>query len=171
MSKLSGRCGYVIRDTHYDLPYKGHVRRDQDDEYSFDVITRELALLTEAIAGDQREEWISRNFLPGYPRDVSTEGLISDYLSSFDDRFVLQIFECENCGRLWVQKQPQDDAFFSYSSDSGASNRVLASTRSAGPPVIDGRPPANSEEEIGMAKKPGGWISRIGKRFSQQWRN
>lgn len=130
MGKLSCKCGHVIRDTHYDLPYKGHVRRDQDDEYSFDVITHELALLTEALVSGKRDEWIDRNFLPAYPRDVSVESLISDYLSGFDERFVLQVFECENCGRLWVQEQPQADSYFSYSPDSSVLNRVLASAQS-----------------------------------------
>jgi len=167
MGKLSCKCGHVIRDTHYDLPYKGHVRRDQDDEYSFDVVTRELALLTEAIASGQRDEWIDRNFLPGYPHDDSTEGLISSYLSGFDERFVLQTFECENCGRLWVQKQPQANSYFSYSPDSACFNKVLASVRSVGPPIIDGQQAAHSQEQTESIKsEQSRWRSWIGKRLS-----
>ena len=148
MGKFQCTCGHVIRDTHYDLPYKGSVRRDQDDEYFWDVVTRELALLTEAIVGGRREEWISRNFLPGYPRNVSTEGLISDYLSGFNEKFLLQIFECENCGRLWIQEQPQTDIFLSYRSDGGFKG-VLASARSVSPATIDGQQAVHSEEKSG----------------------
>ena len=129
MGKLQCTCGFVIRDTHFDLPCKGDVRRDQDLEPYFETITRELALLVDAVAAGQRDEWINRHFLPGYPHDVSHEGMISDYLSGLDEQLTSQIFECENCGRLWLQQSAHANAYYSYSPDSGGLNRVLASAR------------------------------------------
>ncbi len=127
--KFQCTCGFDIRDTHYDFPWKGDVRRDQDLEPYFEKITRELALLVDAVAAGRRDEWIDQHFLPGYPHNVSTESLISDYLSGLDEQLTSQVFECENCGRLWIQEQPCVNAYFSYSPDSGGLNRVLASAR------------------------------------------
>ena len=129
MSKLKCTCGFVIRDTHYDLPWKGDVRRDQALEPYFEKITSELAPLIEAVAAGQRDKWIDKHFLAGYPRNESTESLISDYLSGPDEQLTSQIFGCENCGRLWLQKAPGVNAYFSYSPDSGEMNRVLASAQ------------------------------------------
>ncbi len=129
MSTLRCQCGHTIRDTNDFLPYKGKVRRDQDAEEFWETACNELALLVTAVAEDRRDEWISRHFLPVYPRDTPNDGLISDFLSDLDNQIMSKIYECEVCGRLWVQKQPGTNAFYSYTPDTDDVNRVLASAR------------------------------------------
>lgn len=131
MSTLRCRCGHTIRDKHDFLPYKAEVRRDQDAEWFWETTCNELALLVDAARTGERERWIAKHFLPGYPLDVPDDGLISDFLSMLDNKIMSQVYECEVCGRLWVQKQPGVNAYYSYAPDTDDVNRVLVSARYA----------------------------------------
>lgn len=139
MSTLGCRCGYTIRDDMYNLSYKGSIRRDQDEDFFYETVTRQLALLMAATSPEGREAWISHNFLPGYPRDVDNEGMISDFLSGLEVRLMVTLYECENCGRLWLQEEPGSDKFVPYSPESRGPHSLLASARYAAAQVEQGR--------------------------------
>ncbi len=143
MSSLGCRCGHIIRDNTDGLSYKGRVLRDQDDEKFFGKAARELALFMAAVASGRREEWISRHFLslePLGPLNLSDEDQIWDFLTMLDREFNTDVYECENCGRLWVQGQPGENQFAPYSPDDGTVHRVLAAVRGgsgeAGPSAV-----------------------------------
>ncbi len=131
MSTLRCKCGHIIRDRCDFLPYKGEVRRDQDSEEFWETACNELALLVSAVVESRRDEWIGRHFLPGYPLDEPDDGLISDFLSMLDNKIASKVYECEVCGRLWVQEQPNVNAYYSYRPDTDDVNQVLASARYA----------------------------------------
>lgn len=149
MSTLGCRCGYTIRDDADDFSYKGRVRKDQDADFFYERVTRKLALLVSATNAEQREDWISRNFLPGYPRDVDDEGMISDLLSGFEERFLVNLYECENCGRLWLQQEPRSTKYVSYSSESRKPRRLLGSRRYASARAEQGQMVAVTSVEMG----------------------
>ena len=127
ISNLLCKCGHVIRDYYDFVPYKGEVRQDQDLDESFETACNQLALLVAAVAKGRRDEWISRHFLPGYPRSAADNELISDFVSGLEGRTMSTLYEREVCGRLWVQKQPGVNAHYSYTPDSNDINRVLTS--------------------------------------------
>ncbi len=131
MSKLGCKCGHVIQDNTDYLPYRGSVLRHQDTDCFYDTASRELALFASAVAVGKRAEWINRHFLPGYPHDISDDSVISDFLNMLDVELATLIYECENCGRLWVQIAPGAKSYVPFSPDDGEVHRVLVSARYA----------------------------------------
>ncbi len=131
MSALRCKCRHTIRDRRDFLSYKGEVRRDQDSEEFWETACNELALLVSAVVESRRDEWIGRQFLPGYPLDGPDERLISDFLCMLNNKIASKVYECEVCGRLWMQKQPGVNVYYSYRPDTDDTNRVLASARYA----------------------------------------
>jgi hypothetical protein len=127
MSKLLCTCGYVIADQTDFLPYKGQILKDEDEESFWSTISKELAALIESIASGKRQEWIDRHFSSGYPKDLDNKAIISDYLTSMQIRYQVTIYECESCGRLWIEEGTQRNLFISYSPDDGERHQILAS--------------------------------------------
>jgi hypothetical protein len=130
MSRFRCRCGHLIIDITDDLPNKAAVLRNQDTDWFYDTVARELARFAAAVRADQRETWIAEHFLAGYPRDLSDEDVISDFLCGPAD-LMSGVYECERCGRLWVQRQPGADEWIAYTPEDARPHRVLASERYA----------------------------------------
>jgi hypothetical protein len=130
MSKFRCKCGHVIVNITDDLPYFAVLLRDQDKDRFYDTVARELARFAAAVKADQRETWIAEHFLAGYPRDLSDEDVISDFLWGPAD-LMSGVYECERCGRLWVQRQPGAEERIAYTPEDGRPHRLLASERYA----------------------------------------
>src|SRR5262245_50232017 len=103
MSKLGCTCGHVIRDQTDFLPYKGRLLRDYDLEAVYDAIERECEALIAAVVVGDRESWLRRHFLEMYPRDLPNGAVFHDFVCGLLREFMDDVYECEACGRLWVQ--------------------------------------------------------------------
>jgi hypothetical protein len=60
MSKLGCTCGHVIRDQADQLPYKGHLFKDQDKEVVLEGIASDVSLYIKSLLGEEKEEWIEQ---------------------------------------------------------------------------------------------------------------
>lgn len=129
MSKLLCKCGHIIRDQTDQLPYKARFLCDFDDDLVFDKLSGECALLVQSVAAGDRESWLKRHFLDRYPRSLSDGSIFSDFMAGMMTQFFRDMYECENCGRLWIQKSGTLNEFASYVPDSGKLERVLQSPR------------------------------------------
>lgn len=129
MSKFLCKCGHIIRDQTDRLPYKARFLCDFDDETVYDKLSGECGALVEAVAAGNRESWMQRHFLDRYPRNLTDGEVFCDFFASMMTEFFRALYECENCGRLWIQKQGEDNEFVSYLPDSGKFERVLLSPR------------------------------------------
>jgi hypothetical protein len=98
-------CGHVIRDQTGDLPYKAQLLPDQAWNAVHETIHKALAAFAEAVQEDRRDEWIAQHFLEAYPRDLSHEAVISDYLSGMSTR-LRRMYQCEKCGTIFIEKEP-----------------------------------------------------------------
>jgi hypothetical protein len=99
MSKLMCECGHIIVDQTDNLPYKANYTRDQDvDDYykRFD----EVESFLEALKKGDRVAWIKSHFGENYPTNLSDSSIVHDIILHYD----CKIYQCENCGRLLVQK-------------------------------------------------------------------
>lgn len=98
-------CGYVIRDQTNNLPYKAQFIPDEDEEADFEITAGILeAFLTARDAGNQ-DGFLRSHFGEAYPTDLDTRSIISDLLTMVT-RSARFIYECENCGRVFIQKDP-----------------------------------------------------------------
>src|SRR5215471_18980234 len=125
MSKLGCPCGHTIVDQTDDLPYKGRIVVDQLDHTFGETVSTEAVLFAQALAEGQLDAWIRRHFLPGFPKDVEPSTIFYLFLSRLENDCSVQIYECEECGRLLVQKEHGSDQFIGYQPDDDRYHAVL----------------------------------------------
>ncbi len=96
-------CGHVVRDQAGDLPYKAQLLPDQAWD-AVEPIHQALAAFAEAVQEGRRDEWIAQHFREVYPRDLSHEAVISDYLSGMST-WLRRMYQCEKCGTIFIEKE------------------------------------------------------------------
>ncbi len=82
MSKFGCSCGHTIVDQTDYLPYKGFITKDQDCEKVYDGIIKSVIDFLTLSKNGEREKWLDKYFLLGYPRDLSDESVLWDHISS-----------------------------------------------------------------------------------------
>lgn len=127
MSMIACLCGGTIRDNLIPCATEGWILRDQDEEAYYDQACREIARFVAAIRAGQRDTWIAEFFSAQYPAEVSDEGIVNDILCCYKRPFFLSVAECEQCGRLWVQREPDVNSYRSYAPDEPGYVGVLRS--------------------------------------------
>ena len=126
MSKLGCTCGHIIRDQSDSLPYKGHVLKDQDQEAVLEGIASDVALYIKSLLGEDKGEWIAQfPWLQGKENGAVIWGIMTQYCL----KYPVDLYECENCGRLWVQKGVKAQGFVSYVPENPEIRAVLQSER------------------------------------------
>lgn len=123
MSKLGCRCGHVITDQTDSLPYKASLLRDEVENEFWDEVHRELKPLVEsAESGDKAA---IADALGQFSPSLSAADKLQDRISSLYIQRMSTAYECQNCGRLWVQKQ-NSEKFVSYVPEEGTYVAILA---------------------------------------------
>jgi hypothetical protein len=124
MSKLGCTCGHTIRDQSDELPYKGRVLKAQDQEATLEGIVSDLTLYIRSLLGESQGEWNQQfPWLQGKDHHAVLWGIITQYCLQYP----IDLYECENCGRLWVQKGVKSQGFVSYVPEDSAIRAVLQS--------------------------------------------
>lgn len=117
MSKLACLCGHIIRDQTDFLPYKAYIREDEDTQKPIELLADTLTCYYEAREQGPEAEvefirqfYLSRGeserfadmqvqYLEGKPLTTVLSDLIFPFWTNYDRT----IYECEECGRLWVE--------------------------------------------------------------------
>jgi hypothetical protein len=149
MSKMACHCGGVISDTLVPCPTEGCILRDQDQEAFYDGACRDIMAFFRAIQAGRREQWIAEFFSPHYPTDISDESIVHDIIRCEKREVFLTVAECEQCGRLWVQRDLGANSYRSYAPDEPGYAAVLRS-RAARPAE-----PSAAPDPAGMSAFPG----------------
>lgn len=106
MSKLGCRCGHIIVDQADCLPYKAEILSDQDAERVWDDTSAAVAAYYALSTTEERHRWIASYFNSHYPLDLPHASVIYDILTGGMLRYGRTLYECESCGRLWLQARP-----------------------------------------------------------------
>lgn len=119
MGKLGCKCGHTIVDQSDSLAYKAQLIPDKCFYEFFDRIEQAIVELIEATKNNKREDWIKRKFpSSSYPMDLRDEQMIDDLFDSYYSDLKKDIFQCENCGRIYIeQKNNQFISFLPESDD------------------------------------------------------
>jgi hypothetical protein len=123
MSKIGCTCGHVIRDNTDFLPYKTYIREDEDTEKPIELLATVLARFWEA-REQQRESAFIRDLFISRGEAVSGAEWYVEYLKGkplpevlfslilpFWNHYDRVIYECEECGRLWVEVEEKANEF------------------------------------------------------------
>jgi len=127
MSKMACRCGGIIRDNLIPCPTEGWILRDQDQDVYYDLVCRDIAAFFSAVHAGRRDAWIVEFFSPQYPTKLGDQEIVHDILCRHRLPVLLSVAECEQCGRLWVQREPEVNAYRSYAPDEPGYAGVLRS--------------------------------------------
>jgi hypothetical protein len=126
MSKLGCLCGHTIRDQTDFLPYKARILADEDTEKPREILAAALVdCLNAQQEGRLREFLIDFNQrYAGHTPETATNWVdhfvhldnlrevLEHVLYPFWNNYDRAIFECDRCGRLWVELP--NDNFVSY---------------------------------------------------------
>jgi len=125
MSKLRCQCGHTISDSVYPCPTEAAVIGNKAYEILDRAFTEEVADFLAASKNGNREGWVIKRFGDGYPKDISDSEVISDLLTYHFMKHSLVLSECEMCGRMWLQREPGENAYRSFVPDEGGFGRHL----------------------------------------------
>ena len=123
--KFACECGHVIRDQTDYLPYKASVLRDQDDERFWDGVNDALAAFVAAVGAGRRDTWVTERFGPDYRGSDAL--VIQNLLLGPWIQYTVHAYECEACGRLYVERERGPGGFVTFQPQSGRIERVFAS--------------------------------------------
>ncbi|MDC7815121.1 MULTISPECIES: hypothetical protein [Pseudomonas] len=125
MSKLACRCGHIIIDQTDDLPYKAALLRDEHEERFFADASLLANELLDAASAGKVDKLLEQHYGNGHwrpgPMEFFGDKFTSVYLSS-----ISTVYECERCGRLWVQKEGANH-FVCFTPESGQYESILRS--------------------------------------------
>jgi hypothetical protein len=127
MSKMVCLCGGIISDTLVPCPTEGWILRDQDQDDYREAVGRSIASFFAAVRAGHRDAWLAEFFSSQYPTEVGDSGVVTDIIGVHDRRFALSIAECQQCGRLWVQRSPSENSYQSFAPDEPGDAGVLRS--------------------------------------------
>lgn len=123
MSKLGCRCGHVIVDQTDSSPYKASLLRDEAENGFWDEVHRELKPLVEAAeSGDKTA--VAQAF-GEFAHWCSAADELEGRISSHYIHRASTVYECQNCGRLWVQRDASE-SFVCYVPESEAYGAILS---------------------------------------------
>lgn len=111
MSKMRCLCGHTIVDQTVPLLYKAEFIADADFEGYSD---RFFTFVADLVKAREQDVFLSNNFGENYPRDLDVSSIVSDDLVGLRVVYGHTMYECENCGRLWIQPDPEKNRFVSY---------------------------------------------------------
>lgn len=105
MSKFSCTCGHTIVDQATNLSFRAELIPDQSYIEFVSKVEADLLALFRVKDDKERQEWIEKMFYgPPYPADATDSELISDVISKHYADFNKTVYQCERCGRIWIQK-------------------------------------------------------------------
>lgn len=120
------KCGHVISDVVCPCPTEADVIGDTAYERFDREFTHDVAGFLAAIREGKRTEWIAEHFGVIYPHDLPDAEIISDLLTANFRRYAISMAECEQCGRLWLQRRVDENHYRSFAPDNGGYESHLA---------------------------------------------
>ncbi|WGM37815.1 hypothetical protein [Caulobacter sp. NIBR1757] len=111
--KFSCDCNFVVRDQRNRLPYKATYLSDKAGERVGDWLLSELDSYVAAVRSGAIREWLEQRGLGDEFWLGQTDGVrINDLILSKAEAQSRTAYECEACGRLWLEDEHQRQ--FSY---------------------------------------------------------
>lgn len=126
--KLQCDCGHLIVDQTDYLPYKARLAKDEDYDRTWAAARDDLAELLTADES-KREAWVAERF-PGLSTASGT-AVLGAYFTRMQLAYMPLIYECQQCGRLMIERGPATNTYVSFAPSSGRLEHILASSRTS----------------------------------------
>jgi hypothetical protein len=106
MSHLGCTCGYSITDNSDKLPWKAYYLPDEDVEHALDAVMARVEEFIEVRERGQQQSYLWEEWISLAQPEHTLRDLLHHMFSHPAFTFGRKLYECENCGRLWVQAVP-----------------------------------------------------------------
>ena len=124
MGKFGCTCGNVISDVAIPNEVTGFVLSDKSSDVFYSAISEVVGDFLKNFQSDSIEDWRAKHFNEIYPKDEPPGEMIHDVLTARLMDVTLAMFECDECGRLWIQESPGVNKYKAYSPDDGPETRA-----------------------------------------------
>ncbi len=71
----------------------------------------------DAVTNSKRDQWIIEHLGSDYPLNLANVSVLNDFVNWQIHNHSLTIYQCENCGRIWIQKVAEPNHFRSFYPD------------------------------------------------------
>ena len=122
--KLKCDCGHILVDQSDYLPHKARLAKDQDADRIWGAATHDLAALWRR--GDSQPNARIAETFPGLGRSEDTV-VLATYFAGLRTKHMPLVYECDNCGRLLIERAPGSNTYVSFIPSSGHVEHILRS--------------------------------------------
>lgn len=114
MSKLRCDCGYIISDIEVPNEVTGDLFSDKSKAVFFDFTQEILEEFLQNSGENNYQTLREKYFGEIYPSDSLVSEMIHDILYSAFLDLSLATLECDNCGRIHIQKEIGENQYLSF---------------------------------------------------------
>jgi hypothetical protein len=109
VTRLRCICGHIIYDDAVPadiLPYKAYFLPDEDEHPALDLLAKEVAAFIDARERGEQEQYVQE--LEPLPDKSSLKDILvhAFWYPVFELGYGRAMYECEECGRLWMHTSP-----------------------------------------------------------------
>jgi hypothetical protein len=106
MSKFRCACGHIIVDNGQFEHIKGHILRADSFDDAYEKPCATVAEFIRAVGGGKRKEWIERFYEQPY-FEIEDSSVVFDIFNYARLQCDLDIYQCETCGRIFIERETQ----------------------------------------------------------------
>lgn len=114
MGRLECTCGHVISDTVYPCPATGGIIGGVAEDAALRAWVDDISSFLSALRDGRRLDWIESHPRFAAYTDLPDDDIVYDLWADQYRVRLKYVWECESCGRLWIQKQPYADEWQSF---------------------------------------------------------
>ncbi len=104
MSQFGCLCGATIYDVEGPNEVTGRILSDKSSDKFF---TDLCSIIEDCVEHDKRGDlggWRKKYFNHFYPKDLPISEMLHDVIHTLHVNLTLDMMECDECGRLWIQE-------------------------------------------------------------------
>jgi hypothetical protein len=124
MGKFGCTCGQIISDGLIPNEVTGSILSDKSADRFYENLSEVVTDFLTHQSQNQLQDWRTKHFNDVYPQDLPPGEMIHDILFGRLMSLTLEVMECDNCGRLWIQEAVGVNQWRGYSPDDAAESRM-----------------------------------------------
>ncbi len=117
MGKFGCRCGNVLSNVHQPTEINGRILSEKSDDEFFEDLAAIIDDYIEHLGRDDVPTWRAKYFNEQYPTNLTAGEMLHDVLTGRFWNLTLDMWECDQCGRVWIEESVNANSFCAYSFD------------------------------------------------------
>lgn len=111
------------------LPYRAMLIEDADQDALWSGAAADVAAFVGQRTAEERRRWLADRFGAQYPADATDAEAVHDILFAAVIGVRRTAYECESCGRLWLQAGVDTERFRGYAPEEPGTGALRGTAR------------------------------------------